>query len=294
MAGNYPDPPAVRLAYHRDGTAGFKVNPTGNIYNLTQTELEYINSENGQVVYSTGFNSTPGQQLGLWRYGLIFPELRDISAWYNNISSHPNGQGLPSSAQWSNDSTTGLDGTWTDIVNPFPYRNEAVTPSFRSNINALELTGVKAFRWNISASGSDWGAAYIRAFHLYGAPTAGQTRYLAITDDEGTEDAGTLFEFSDTPRGESQTKTFKVKNLHGTLTANSITVSLQVLTDKATSFADDYELSADGETFDATASAGTLAPGVSSGSLHLRKTTPSDAVLGVESGVVVATAGSWS
>jgi hypothetical protein len=171
--------------------------------------------------------------------------------------------------------------------------NTTTSPAYRSGIQSLVLPGIKAIR--IAYRAQAGGNVSPMSFHVYGKITAGEIRWLLFTDTGGTEVTGPYFDFGDDPRGGmTETKTFKVKNGHATLTANTITLSCSSLTNKSPSFVDDYTFSTDGTTYTATLNLGNLAPGVSTGTLYVKRTTPLAAALSVEAPLFSAVAGSWA
>lgn len=280
MAGFYPDAPGPRMAYHRDGSQVVYVNGAGAITALTSAQALEMNDEDEVEV-----------QLGAGQVAVIFPELRDLVGYFLTWFWFNGSMGI-SNLQWSANTTTGADGTWTTIsASPTTSGSAASIPAYRSAVVALSVTGAKGVRFTITGSAVRMS---IYAWHLYGKPTAGQVRFLMVTDTAGVEVTGAYFDFADDPRGTTEDKTFKLKNGHATLTANSVVVSFGVGTDKSVSHADDYTFSTDGTTFAATVNIGALAPGASSGTLHVRRTTPSTATLGLETGWIQAVAGSWS
>lgn len=290
MGGLYADVPAPRMAYHRDGSIGFRITPAGVISILSTAALQGMNDETDGTAQLTTSSET-----GFHYLGLIFPDLRDFVGYYVNGSWYLSHAGPAVAMEKSVDTTNGQDGTWAAIATPWSYRNETIVPNFRNFISAITATGIKAMRLKFTqTSPNDSGAAFIRSMHLYGTPNVAATRYLAVTDTGGTEVGGAYFDFDDDPRGVgTEVIQFKVKNLHGTLTANTITVGREVRSDKSPSFIDDYEFS-DGGAYASSLSLGNLAPGASSGTLSIKRTTPIDAQLGLEVGLITVVAASWS
>jgi hypothetical protein len=291
MSGNYPDVPGPRMAYHRDGSVGFFHNG-GAVTVLTAGQMTELNDEDnnylGGVMHSDSFG-------GGWWVGVIFPELRDIDGWF--VFS-PAQYYFPNTGtaviETSPDSTSGLDGTWTSHVQAASsHFGVATQPGYRTNIYSSAFTGKKAFRIRAGTSGGG-GTVDLASIHLYGKPSTGETRFLILTDTSDVEVGGAYFDFGDDPRsGPDEDRVFRVKNAHPTLTADTITVSFNVLVDKSPSFADDYTFS-DGGAFGATVNIASLAPGASSGDITVRRTTPLTAQLGLETGFILAAAASWT
>lgn len=286
MAGNYADVPGPRMAYHRDGTVGFQI-VSGSLSALSGANLQTINNESTDSLGSYG---RPGPDVII---GVVFPELRDIVGYF--IQSL--GGMTFTDIQWSTNTTNGQDGTWTALSGEnLSYQQAQVAgvavPS-RTDIRttAMPLNGAKAFRVHMNDAADE---VYLTSLHLYGKPSSGETRFLTLTNTSDVELTGAYFDFADDPRNNAtEDKVFRVKNVHPTLTANSIDVSFNVLTDKSPSFADDYTFSTGGS-FAATQNIGNLAPGASSSDITVRRQTPTNAQLGLETGFILAAAGSWT
>src|SRR4051794_16141924 len=77
MAGNYPDVPGPRLAYDRDGSIGFQIDTdTNTVTVLTSGELQTLNDE-ADSSFSARAHASHASYTGI-----IFPELRDIDAYF--------------------------------------------------------------------------------------------------------------------------------------------------------------------------------------------------------------------
>jgi hypothetical protein len=136
----------------------------------------------------------------------------------------------------------------------------------------------------------------MQAFHVFGRIAAGENpNRLEIwhpTLDQRISAAA--LDWGNVQRASSANLTFRVKNRSATLSANGVTLSLDSLTDASPSFLSAHQVSADGTNFASTASAGTLAPGAISGVMTLRRTVPSNAVLGIWAARLKAVAASWT
>lgn len=51
MAGSYPDVPAPRMAWDRDGSVGFTITGAGTLSQLTQAQMQEFNDEDNVNVY---------------------------------------------------------------------------------------------------------------------------------------------------------------------------------------------------------------------------------------------------
>src|SRR5690242_6124663 len=130
MAGFYPDVPANRFAYHLDGTKIFELDSAKTLTEIT-SQAAAFNDEDGD-------NATTYGAVALI---FIFPELRDINGYY----LVDNWGGTPGALQYSTNTTTGLDGTWTTIVNPWSrFVSTNPSPTYRTTISPAVAGSVKA------------------------------------------------------------------------------------------------------------------------------------------------------
>jgi hypothetical protein len=203
MVGSYDDVPATRLAWDADGTEFFTIDSGGSITTRTTEEAEIANNENGDTVVWSDFGTN--------YFGLIFPHLVDLAAYYVRLES--SSAGLTAGAvQTSDDTTNGQDGTWTQLTPTWTTRKDTGTdkPAYRTAITTAVAAGIKAIRWISSAGGSN----QLAALHVYGAPSAPLASKLvlwdAVADAEITDPA--FFDFGDVVREETPTKQFRVKN----------------------------------------------------------------------------------
>jgi hypothetical protein len=271
MAGLYPDHPSWRMAWDKDGSVCVKINPNDGLpVDLTMAQMQALNDE----------GPTAGPQFGdrqqAWDWCvIIFPELRDIDAMFVQHTGNYAVRNL----QVSTDTTNGVDGTWT-VVNAgdFGYTG-LVKPAYRTNIASSTILAIKGLRFQAGFGGLS-SVGNIQTIHLYGEPAPDENlQRLEIwhpTLDERVPPAH--FDWGDTPRGSSADQTFRVKNMSPSLTAHSIRVYLEALTDTVPSVPAQHLIS-QGGSFLAQQNIGTLAPLAISPALTLRRVTPSNAVL---------------
>lgn len=292
MSGNYSDVPANRMSWDRDGTVLIEVDGTGVTSYPDQSVFEELNNEDSTPGITWGFNT------GTRHLIIMFPIVTDISGIYFATVS-TNGESLSSHTVWSSspNTTNGIDGTWTDFTcassSTYP-----VSPAYRNHIRAVSLTGVKSIKFRIdTGAGAPGGLPdrLIRLIHLYGvqsAPIADRLELWHPTLDERV--TGAYFDWGDTPRSSAEDRTFRVKNTSPTLTADTITLSLESLTTPTPSFAAMHTLSLDGTNFAATQVVASLAPDGISDICTLRRTTPADATISVWAARLRAVAGTWT
>lgn len=260
-----------------DGTVGALITSGGSITTLTATQLQSLNDENDSTtVPSPGTN-------GYTAY--IFPELRDVVALF---FSHSTGN---ATLQTSTNTTNGFDGTWTTVL-AAAARTAATQPNYRTGIETAIASGIKSIRALSSSTGAP------RTFHVYGNNASLSADKLELwhpTLDQPLYQTPALLDAGDLMRNSSTDLTFRVKNLSASLTANTVTVSAQALTDASSpTMVSGISFDFNGGGFGPTASVAALTPGTISALFTLRHTVPSNAVLGLWSQRVVASAASWS
>ncbi len=267
MAGSYPDVPGRKVQYDLDGSAGFTFSGSGTVALYNTAQLITLNDNTDTVSYPASYST----------HGLIFPVPMDIIGYYTVQN------GGPATIQTSLDTGNGFDGTWTSqgtvVTGP------TMVPGYRTNIQTVSWTTIKAVRFS--------GTNYIYGLHLYGTPSTGQPRWLAAWNPTtDTELSGAYFDWGDIAQGSMATRTFRVKNL-GTLTAQSVVVSVETFESYTPSVAATYTFSVGGGAYASTASLGNLAPGAISSVVTVRRLTTSDAPPSLHAGRYKFSVGSW-
>lgn len=277
MAGFYADVPAQKMAYDKDGSVGFDY--AGNAYAAGSATLIAYNDE-------TATNLTGMTGTGAMYFGIIFPELRNLAGVWWDISN----QGFVASwlTQTSVDTTNGADGTWVTQTAVSPGGN------FRA-ITALAVNGIKSVRVGIGSTTSTNGSRFMQSLNLYGSIASGQTPdRLALWHPTLDQVAtGPHLDYGDVGRGGTFDKTFRIKNLSTSLTANSILLSVDAPTDATPSIASQTTIG-DGSTFAATKTITSLAPGAISGVYTLRIASTSSNALSLYRQRLNAVAASWT
>lgn len=254
-------PPAPRLHYSQDGTLVIGHNVTASVsYTLTQANKDVIDDEDTADTWSFSSLAYTANGSHVKYLTFVFPELRNISGVF---AYGANLNGSPQTVQSSTDTTTGLDGTWGDVLTTSGWILNSSTPILhRTSITALSLTNVKGLRIRSSDSGS---YTFFYEVHLYGTkvsntglsfrhPTLDQA--LAVGD----------MDFGDVALGQTYTRTFRVKNNHATQTANGVIVSA---VDVSTSAA--WTMSIGGGSYQSSLDIGNLAAGATSGVITARR-----------------------
>lgn len=278
MAGNYPDAPDNRLEVDFDGTVGAIITSGGSITALTNGQMRNLNDESDATTVPT-----PGAN-GFTAY--VFPVLRDLTAAF---FSHSAGN---ATVAVSTDTTNGFDGAWSTVLTA-AARTLATMPNYRSGIETFSSAGVKGIRVLSSTTGIP------RTFHVYGHAAANFDRLELWHPslDQPLYQTPASLDYADIMRGTSADLQFRLKNISTTLAANSITVSVEALTDStAPTMISGMTLNYDGGSFGATVMLiDALPPNtITSGIFILRNTVSATQAAGLWSQRVVASAASWS
>ncbi len=295
MAGSYPNAPSRRIAYDDDGTVvlwnGLVVMnfddlaPVGTVPALPllampQADIDQINDE--ETTSPTQSNQVANTSSWIVQ---MFLQKMEIDGGYYNVNPTHSGR-----SQWmmaSDDTTNGIDGTWSDLSVTTP-KNTTVADDYRDSITSMADSNILAVT---SFQGSDERIRW-RQLHLYGAMSPGETpdKLIFLDPDNLDVEFSLPLDFGDVPRGQTQTDTFKIKNNSGSLTANTVQVTAEDLFDGSGSW---YTYSDDDITYVATLSLGNIGPGGTS-LVHLKQIVPDAQVVGVYAARTRATTASWS
>lgn len=279
MAGSYPDAPGVKFAYEADGSAGFTI-VGGVVTALTSVALTAANNENADVVFAMGASTAV-------KIGVVFPQLRDLAGYFVQTDSTNITSGI---VETSTDTTNGLDGVWTSRGTG----SSSQSVSGYRTVTALAQAGIKAVRFTLTNTDT-FTTRNIQSLHLYGTiPVTSTPDRLTLwhpTLDQALSPAG--LDFGDVQRGTTNDKTFRVKNLSSTLTANTVQVSLSALTDTAPTVLSQETLGIAGS-FAATQTITSIAPTAISAVVTLRLAVSASAALSVNRQRVTAAATTWS
>ncbi len=294
MSG-YPAAPGQRMPYDRDGsvmTAWW-----GGQYPLIYgTAMSSINAEQ-PVNYPSGLWSSGWYAGGGPVYvSTIFPELRDIAGLY--IAAIFSVSFSDYLTYWtSTDTTTGMDGTWTQQttkVSPGATGYNGSNPdAYRTDILSVSWPGVKA----VQAQFSSFGYGYqLLTWHLYGQPSAGQNPdSLRVWQPTTNAEVTGPLDFGDVTQGSIYTQQFRIANISSTYTANGpITISAETLYDANPSLIPQYNFSTNGTSYSSSVTISSLAPGAVSSVLYVQGTISASAQLGPWALRILAIASSWT
>lgn len=210
--------PTGEIMFDRDATVAFRTDSVGTITaTYTPTQLESLRRPDVAGNLSGYANSS--------RLHLYFPEPVDLSfIWENQTTGTP-------AVSFSKNSTAPTNGTWSGFSSGTGGVEDNLTSVTVANMalatdpTAFHASAVDvvALRVRPGTSGTGITVNYLR---LWGAPSD-PTSYLSLWD--GTLDqpaASGLFNLGQIQQGTNKDVTFRVKNTHGSLTANNVTLSI--------------------------------------------------------------------
>lgn len=292
MAGSYPDAPSRRMAYDSDGTVLLTANqsnfggPAGTAPSVNYTIISQQNAENmNDETYSTGFSHTNNNQnSGHW-FTLLYPQKREFDGAF--LACSLSGGGDVTNEAYSTDTSNGLEGVWTDLTQTWIKTAPAVD-DYRDMIISYAVSNVLSHMFTL---GADDNQNY-RMVHIYGAITPGETpdRLIFLDPDAADTEFTKPLDFGDVPRGQTQVDTVKVKNNSSTLTANTVSVTAEDLSDGSSSW---YTFSTDDISYSASEDIGSIGNGGTQ-LVYVKQVVPDAQGIGVYAARLKATVASWS
>lgn len=294
--GFYTDPPARRMAYDDDGSVLIHVTSNGTVVEVSDAQRQMLNDidQGTPSEFSWGQNQENGYLV------LIFPELRDVTAFYVNATQGQFYRSVPSQWEFSANTTTGKDGTWS-FGPVFTAASELPDPAYR-NPTSLGAAGVKAVRFFMSEN-STTVLAGIQNLHLYGNKSAGQTPHrIEFVDASGVE-LGRDLDFGDVPRDTenvwdtvttfNQSSGLYLKNISPNQQANTVVLSVeQTATDAE--MMNEIQMSKDGISYYASLTWTNIQPSTVVGPVYIKYTTTTTSDFGLEQCRLQVDVASWT
>jgi hypothetical protein len=284
------------MPYQLDGTVVKQIDATvGVVKTFTPTELVELNDEDYVGIDLAAYFFSNG-----W-ITFFFPELVDITQIFA-ISSFIYGAtsyGVPTSIQWSPDSTNGLDGTWNNAVMPNGYNGNSVQlDAWRTGFKAMTgVTGAIALRIRFNSHAGE-GFRKLHIIHLYGHKHAGETIHDILFLDalNGDAEFAIPLDFGDIPSGTSIHKQIKLQNVSGTLTANNITVTVLDPADPPPQTGDTIRINfTDTDPWNTTETVVILAPGAKSAIIYVKcEAHAPPTALGPDRAPIKVQVGAWT
>lgn len=272
MAGPFPDVPGRRMAWDDDQTVmvwrriSGVTTPFSDVSASGKAEL---NDEDSAEVTEVSGGSGVTNRL-VW----IFPELREIDGFFARGES----SGVLGALEASADTTYGEDGTWSTLAADYDDPNGKVDEDgeYRNAITSLAAVEQRAIRipWTQGAG------RFMRAVHIYGTPSPGETpdRLLFIDEATGLEFTAS-YDYGSTPRGGSDDALeWRIKNNSAGLTANTIQYTAESLF--LTSGGWYTHTLPGGAAFQSTRQIASIGPGTTTALITTRRVTPGDETVG--------------
>lgn len=292
----YTAVPDMRMPFDADGTVVYYRSQVATAVNtfangpttlLSQANaLELNDLDNIGVSGMSGYEyANPANgTLAVWAF---FPESREVTAKFSCETAL-----IPftyaETLQGSNDSTNGTDGTWETASLPSGIGHTNWNfDNWRSYIKPVSFVGPK--RVIRDGLGSSQNGANLSNWHWYGEKAAGQTPddviFINHDDTPGTEYTA-VEDFGDQPLGTTVVRQWRLKNVSGTKTANTINIQCN----------DSYfAISEDGTNWVTTINITSLSAGAESATMYVRCTTPAPpSAIGPYFARIIVTVGSYT
>ena len=297
MAGSLPDVTVNRMLLDRDGSKLFTVVGTARTEHVA-ADLTILSNEASDDLGLTTSDDVE-------RYLIAFPELRDVMGLYLGFVQADPADWIDVVVEGSADTTTGLDGDWTELYATSRVQDGATTGwwghtalgDYRRYIRVVSAAvGLRAIRISVTPQTPSTTAWRLQAAHVFGEITAGQNPHrLALWHpilDQRVP--GGHFDWGNAPRQSSADVTFRVKNLSTSRRADAVVLNLDALTDATPSVPAQHLLSYAASAYAATVTIPSIAPGAISKLVTLRRITPSTAAAGPWAARLHAQASTWT
>lgn len=292
------------MAYDADGTIVVVYDAsTDTVTTLPQATLQKINSEGVSYPASTNGYSLPG--FGYTNspsfMSFVFPERRDVVAYFFGIMGFSGYADFSTvnGIQTSTNTTNGVNGTWS-LLSTSVAASYSVVPDYRTP-TTISALNIKAIRFNKATLSQ--GALQnlydtdIYACHLYGNNTNPSDKVEFWKPSTDAILAPADLDFGEIRRETVTTKTFRIKNVSSTLTANSVTItaSTNATTSGASTVVGEYQFSLDGgTTYASSRTIASIAPGAISAVVTVKRTTTATSLLSAQTVRINAIATSWT
>jgi hypothetical protein len=259
-------------------------------------QLQRVQDENPTSWWGGGSDAlasplaAQGQVGVLW---FMFPVPYDMIAIRHIQPTFSNALNLQPA--WSNTTTNGLDGTFTNIGGTLQFATSSAQDAYRSGWQSIAVTNIKTLKLTYSPPTATYSNP--TTLHLYGKPTTVPPVlvFWHPTLDQPLYTTPAHLDFGDVPRGGGAlVKSFRVKNASPTLTASGITVSNTAMYDTTPTVVGQQQLRYNAGAYAASASVSSLAPNAISALFDLKYDPVAGATLSVWSQRLRAVASGWS
>lgn len=240
MAGSFPDVPGPRMSYDKDGSAVVKYNTiTDEVTTVPTLNVTKLNSEDNLAALTINTEPTSEE----FYLGIMFPEERSIDGIFVcgvlPVVGAPD-QFMDIDVEYSTNTTTFLDGTWTSVVTELPFATKTKT-AYRSTIAPLSIPSAIAIRIIDRANSGNTGQ--IKNLHLYGSIINDSDRLAFWHPVDDIPLPGAFLDYGNAKQSTYVTKEFRLKNLSTVATATDIRISTQALTDTVPTNVSQHKLS---------------------------------------------------
>lgn len=271
----YPDPPGSRFMYDQDGSLvlaspgqGSSATPYNVMSGVLTNDEETDGYDMGSQSNSSGSRTH--------QFCIVFPEQRAVTGLFTAMT-RTGTTGTTATYSFSTDTTDGVDGTWSAPAAVVALANPS-RAQVRNSIQTVNLADVKAIRFNMTfvytASGTVSGI--VSMLHVYGSvPVTANTDRLEFWEPVANSQLNKLgFDFGDLPQGEAAVRTFRLKNLSATKTANAVILTADNATGGTENDAmvNGTKFSLDGVTYTTSATVNAIAPGALTPVLYAKRT----------------------
>lgn len=239
-----PIAPSRRLPWDVDGSILWqKADAAGSPVILGATDRTKLNNEASDF-YTPPFGlSDPGL------IGIIFPEAKDIHGAF--VSYLQGAGGALQQLEYSTDTTTGIDGTWTNLVANMP--DDLPTSVWRTAIQSAFAAGCTGLRQRLVIGVTNRFAN----FHVYGVRAAGTT-VDRLTFLDPIAEYTVPKDYGDQGQGAEIKTLMAIKNTSATLSAQTVTLSREGLTGPSVGW---YQFSIDDSVYTDSLALGDIVPG---------------------------------
>lgn len=297
MAGVYADIPGTRFALDQDGSVmKWRNFTTGSAW----TDVTGSIAESQKVSTGTSISLLNANISSNYTQVVVaFPEARSIAGIYCHLGYTGDRASTNYTWEYSTNTTDGTDGSWTTFTVTFgsigqhDNTSDNSKPYYRSDIATLSLSNVTGIRVRWFGGVNTGEISQIYVLHIYGSRPDVVVDRLAFWHPSSDQVIGhAALDFGDIAQGTSVTRQFRLKNLSGTLTANSITLQVSDLLPEYGGT--DLEVSTDNVVYQSSVNIGNLASGAISSTLYVRRTVPGAASTTQRHARLLANAASWS
>lgn len=267
--GTYPVPTDPQLLLDADSTIWYVTDTNRqNLASILATEIQ--NTQDWKITTAGPTMSVTATAAKYWI--ILFPEPRTITAYSMRWTQNDSRIDLDM-IRTSTDTTNGQDGTWMQVedagmVQSWLNSSETAirTPKV---VNWPDVMGVeiRVYCTDLTRTAS------LYNFNLFGTSTYSGLNFWDPVLDIPMPGAG--FDFGDVFQSGVYTKQFRIKNTDS-MTANNVTISSPSTPENGTLY-EGLSFSTDGTTFTSSVVLTTIAPGVTTSVLYVRRTVgPSD------------------